>query len=294
MFDQFEEIFTVGQGDARSARFLDALEELIENLMPFSVRRRIEAGEDVPFADQRRDFRVVVSLREDFLPAFEELMARMPSLMHQRMRLSAMNGRQALEAIQRPAIHLVDHQSACEIVRFVAGAGQQGGADIEPDTGLENLVVEPALLSLVCFELNRVRLAHGLPRIDTQLFGLARTGILARLLRALLETPADRTAGICGRPPPGPVQAFAALCAMEDALRLPGVTKADLNSLINRRLLRIEMHLGIPHLELRQQRTDPGDPVIAPAPPSGDYPTRGARAAPQGRTAGVLPLRAPC
>jgi hypothetical protein len=38
--------------------------------------------------------------------------------------------------------------------------------------------------------------------------------------------------------------------AVEEAIRLPGVTKADLDELINRRLLRAEKRLGIPHVEL--------------------------------------------
>ena len=82
VFDQFEEIFTLGQG-AASAEALDELAALIENRPPESLRSALD---DDPDAARRYDFakescKVILALREDFLPDLEGLRRRMPSIM---------------------------------------------------------------------------------------------------------------------------------------------------------------------------------------------------------------------
>ena len=66
--------------------------------------------------------RIVVALREDYLPQLEGLRGLVPSLVlaTSRMRLTEMNGEQALLAVSRPNPNLVTNQVA-DIVRFVAG-----------------------------------------------------------------------------------------------------------------------------------------------------------------------------
>ena len=74
----------------------------------------------------------------------------MPSITQNRMRLARMTGAQALSAVVKPGGRLVSQEVAESIVRFVAGGSE-----------LANAEVEPSLLSLVCRELNTVRLAQG-------------------------------------------------------------------------------------------------------------------------------------
>jgi hypothetical protein len=75
VFDQFEEIFTLGHGVASAEVVLDELAALVENRPPASVRAALE--ED-PGAVSRYDFgkescRVILALLEDFLPDLEGL-----------------------------------------------------------------------------------------------------------------------------------------------------------------------------------------------------------------------------
>lgn len=129
VLDQFEEIFTLGQG-APSAETLDELGALIENRPKESLRWALD---DDPTAATRYDFakescRVILALREDFLPDFEGLRRQMPSIMENRMRLTRMDGRQARDAILASGGHLVAPGVAEQVIAFVAaGRGRSEG-----------------------------------------------------------------------------------------------------------------------------------------------------------------------
>src|ERR1017187_6389509 len=105
IFDQFEEIFTLAQlddfGRARAARFIAELADLIENRPPKELEAKFEeddtSGERFDFA--RRDYRVLIALREDYLAALEGLKKAMPSISQNRLRLARMTGTQALTAV---------------------------------------------------------------------------------------------------------------------------------------------------------------------------------------------------
>lgn len=95
MLDQFEELFTLGRQNetskARAAAFLDDLAGLVENRPPAAIRQRIEAdpaaGREFDFA--RASFRLLISLREDFLPDFESLMPQLTKSPKSRLNSSA-------------------------------------------------------------------------------------------------------------------------------------------------------------------------------------------------------------
>ncbi len=128
IFDQFEEIFTLGQADdfgrERAQRFIEDLADLVENRPPASVEARLDqdeaAAERFDFA--RSDYRVLIALREDYLAPLEGLKAAMPSVTQNRVRLAPMTGTQALEAVLGPGKGLVSSEVAEAIVRFVAGS----------------------------------------------------------------------------------------------------------------------------------------------------------------------------
>ena len=91
VFDQFEEIFTLGRSGDRAEieRFVASLGDLAENRLPGQVEALIERdpSQAARFDFRRSDFRLLLSLREDFLPHLEELRVTIPSLMQNRMRL---------------------------------------------------------------------------------------------------------------------------------------------------------------------------------------------------------------
>ncbi|MFL6201039.1 MAG: hypothetical protein ACJ76J_17860, partial [Thermoanaerobaculia bacterium] len=85
VFDQFEEIFTLGQeteeSRARSAAFLAELGDLMENRPPDAIRQALEANSTAArrFDFKRSNVKLVVSFREEFLAEMEGLKERMPS-----------------------------------------------------------------------------------------------------------------------------------------------------------------------------------------------------------------------
>jgi WD40 repeat protein len=253
VFDQFEEVFTRGRETPERARdaeaFLTELADLIEGRAPESVKARIDVdpGEARAYSFQRHNYKVLLSLREDFLADLEGLSERLPSVMLNRLRLCPMNGEQALSAVTRAGGHLIEKDIAARVVRFV-GAESVGGR-----TDLANLEVEPALLSVFCRELNLTRIERNEPQITAELLAGRQSEILSAFyerglagiaapVRAFIEDDLITASGRRNSEP------------YEEALNKPGVTAEDISLLVNRRLLRIEDRAGMSWLELTHDR----------------------------------------
>ena len=247
IFDQFEEIFTLAQGDeagrARAARFIEDLADLVENRPPRALEAKIEADES--FSEQfdfaRANYRVVMALREDYLAPLEGLKATMPSITQNRLRLAPMTGSQALAAVLKPGKHLVSEEVAGAIVRFVAG-----GAEIA------NAEVEPSLLSLICRELNDTRIAQGRSEISIDLVDGSHAAILTNFyeraladqppgIRRIIEDDLLTASGYREN-----IAEERIIANFESAGAVPGT----LAILVNRRLLRIEERLDLRRVEL--------------------------------------------
>ncbi len=247
IFDQFEEIFTLGQADdagkLRAQQFLAELADLVENRAPTALEARLEdddrAAEDFDFA--RADYRVLIALREDYLAHLESLKGSMPSITQNRMRLARMNGAQALSAVLKPGSQLVSREVAESIVRFVAGGSE-----------LANAEVEPSLLSLVCRELNTLRQTQGRKEISTDLLAGSRDTILSEFYeRTLSDQPAgvrrvieDELLTESG------YRESLAEERIAKVLAAAGAAPDTLATLVNRRLLRIEDRLDMRRVEL--------------------------------------------
>jgi Novel STAND NTPase 1 len=247
IFDQFEEIFTLGQADdtgrVRAKRFLDDLADLVENRPPASLEERLEddenAAEDFDFA--RADYRILIALREDYLAHLESLKGMMPSITQNRMRLARMTGTQALSAVVKPGGKLVSQEVAEAIVRFVAGGSE-----------LANAEIEPSLLSLVCRELNTMRIAQGREEISAALLAGSRDTILSEFYeRALADQPAGvrRVIEDDLLTESGYRESLAEERVIK-ALVAEGASPDALATLVNRRLLRIEERLDVRRVEL--------------------------------------------
>ena len=169
LFDQFEEIFTLGHATserrALAVEFLEMLADLVENRVPEILRARLET--DDALVDRldyaARPAKILLSLREDFLHLLERHRGRMPALMDNRFELRLLSGPQALEAVIEPGrlrcrpgadlAPIVSEGTGGAIVRFVCG--------VAPDIPLAEIDAVPPLLSLLCAELNEQRLAAG-------------------------------------------------------------------------------------------------------------------------------------
>ncbi len=254
VLDQFEEIFTLGEeseaSQARSAAFLAELGDLVENRPPEAVRQALEAD---PTAARRFDFKraavkLVLSFREDFLAEMEGLKERMPSLMYNRFRLPAMSGAQAYEVITCAGGHLVDDDVARRIIRLTWK--NEPSPPVDP-ADFPKIEIDPALLSVVCSELNhkRQQAAPPLERITPELLEGADREILTSFyergmagldprVRSFVEDELITDRG------------YRDSHVLEDALDLPGVTTEALDALIRRRLLRVDERQSLRRLEL--------------------------------------------
>src|SRR5207302_3742527 len=102
VFDQFEEIFTLGQGRPESEEFLVQLADMVENYYPDSIRERLQRGEILDFADGDQVHHILLVLREDFVWRLDGLRARMPSVMGARFAVEPLTETQALDAVEKP------------------------------------------------------------------------------------------------------------------------------------------------------------------------------------------------
>ena len=186
VFDQFEEVFTLGLGRPESRaecqKFLIELADLIENRRPTAVKALIDADPDAVerYAFGKEDYRLVLAMREDYLPHLESVRARAPTLGRNRFRLTPMNGSQALEAVIGPGRALVEDAVAQEIVAFVGTRRTDdpfGLGEDEAAGAAKGLEIEPSLLSLFCQQLNEERIEDGLPRITAELLEIGRAHV---------------------------------------------------------------------------------------------------------------------
>jgi WD40 repeat protein len=169
VLDQFEEFFTDGSKTAaarlETERFFQELSDLVylEREPPKRLIKRLDSGNGSlnDYVFDRVPLRVVISLREDYLAQLGELREKwsFPTLRKSEYRLDRLSMSAARECIERPAPGLVDPAVVDSLVSFL------GNADIGADASLTATPfqnqslhwVEPALLSLICRELNDER-----------------------------------------------------------------------------------------------------------------------------------------
>ena len=244
IFDQFEELFTIGAGTPQAAELIEELRGMIEDVPPASVRRRLERSPEQArsLSFQRKSHRVLLSIREDFLYGLELLRTQLPSIIHHHFRLGPLGGAAALEVVLQPgaaataasapaviAAPLVEPDVAELIVRTVASS-------VDDDRPLDVLEVEPALLSILSAELARRR-APGAP-ITRALVTGNRTDIIAAFYeRAVHDAPDPVRAYIEDQLVTA--TGYRTSAVVEEALAVDGFTSEVLAQLVNRRLLRV-------------------------------------------------------
>jgi WD40 repeat protein len=250
VFDQFEELFTLAQANDQSRRravdFVVELSDLIEDRPPEALRRALDADPEVAerIDFRRRGCKVVLSFREDFLAEMEGLRVRIPSLMRNRYRLLPMDGNQAREVIASGG-DLV----AGDVAERIIGLAWRNRAQAPQADDYERMEVDPALLSVICSELNLRRIAQDSDRIGAELLAGAEREILVDFyersllgldprVRVFVEDELITEAG------------YRDSHAFDDALALPGVTRAAVEHLVAGRLLRVDDRFGVRRLEL--------------------------------------------
>ena len=253
-FDQFEEAFTLGsdRGDGRGfvRDLVEEMGSLAEHRPPSRVESAFERDPErvADFDFDRQDYRILVSLREDFLAHLHDLSERIPSITVNNMRLPPLDGSRALEVVERPGKGIVAPGAAEAIVRFVSDAGDErrDGTARKDDTGqkqitrpIETLEVDPSLLSLFCRELNEKR---GAGLITPALVMASREKILSEFYERAL---ADQHPGVRLFVEEDLLTAKGfrqtlSVDSAEDKLKEYGASPDAVSVLVNRRLLHFE------------------------------------------------------
>lgn len=255
VLDQFEELYTLGPrlGKALDAFRID-LGDLAENRIPAALADRLETDEAAASGLDLRSMRykLIVSLREDFLPELEADRRVIPALGRVRVRLLPMRPEQAFTAVREAAPHLLDERMARRIVRFVAAEQNDSvrpGDSVAPFTGEEaETEIEPALLSLFCRGLNEQRKRLGKECFDLELVEHAKQGIIQDYYRSCLEGLPDRVGRFIETElitEKGHRNSF----AREDAVP-SHLSEDELDRLIKARLIRLEERYGTQRIEL--------------------------------------------
>ena len=243
VFDQFEEIFTVGSRRQEDADILEQLADLAENRIPAAVRQRAEAsGERQSIEAGTPNYKIVLSLREDFVWRLDSLRPILPAILRNRFGLGALDAARGLEIIRNAGKQWVTDEVAQDIIGAVISSRRGEGLDSAEEE------VEPAYLNVMCNELFERMVATGQTQITRELVAAEKGGILESLyersmsglgnsVRLFVEEHLITPAG------------FRATLPVEEARR-DNITDADLQKLVDRRLLRFEDRLGTRHVEL--------------------------------------------
>jgi len=161
VLDQFEEIFTLRSAQER-AELACELGDLFRAALPPRVRQRRQLRDaadnsntalTVSLSEQPPNVNVIISVREDFVGALQELAAEIPGIFDDRVRLNPLSDIQAKQAICQPAAckpteiaqfttpsFSYEDDALAEIIRYLRG---------------KSGVIEPFQLQLVCQDIEQ-------------------------------------------------------------------------------------------------------------------------------------------
>ena len=244
VFDQFEEIFTLGERTDESKRqvhaLIEELADLAEGRPPARLQERFnqDEGEIERFDFDNHPGQILIALREDYLSHLERHRRRLPMVMENRMPLNPLSGNQALEAVTGPAPHLLDAEVAEHIVRFVGG---------DENVAMGELSIDPSLLNLICRELNAKRRALGQSKLTTELLGGSREEILEGFYDGCFLGLADQAQDFVEKEL---LTRSGYRESISEERAIERIGQASVDQLVNKRLLSVEERGGVRRVEL--------------------------------------------
>ena len=253
ILDQFEEIFTLGDERAEDVNeFLVEVADLAENRIPLSVQNEYKRkNETVPAHFSELTFRVVFSLREDYLARLEEVKKVIPSIMNHRFRVVQMSILQAMDAAIKPGKGLIDESVARAIIQKLPGVSQSDFDKLdqgEEDSG--KLKVEPFLLSLLCDRINEKRLEKKLDKFSIDLVSKFN---VSDVINSFYED----TIGNYEKNVEHAIEerlltegGYRKLQSVDEMLRTYNISNEIIEELVDARILRKEMRDGVGYIEL--------------------------------------------
>ncbi|MEJ2541463.1 MAG: ATP-binding protein [Gemmatimonadota bacterium] len=199
VFDQFEELFTLGLAsrDAKRAAdvrvFISELSDLAEDRVPLHVLE--DEGRANRHNLKRHHYKLVVCLREEYLAELDRMRDDLPpALFHNRMRLPEMTAEKAKQVVLETGAQVGADALADEIVQRASEDTREHRRDTEE--GQAKSCVSPALLSVLCTTLNEKRIADGAAKISRSYLEALGPSLLTafyeRQLESLPEIPGER------------------------------------------------------------------------------------------------------
>ncbi len=252
ILDQFEEIFTLGDGKVNVQELLIQLADLAENRIPLKVQGEYQRlNKTVPSHYAEHPYRVVLSLREDYLARLEELKKYMPSIMNSRFRVVQMTALKAMDAAIKPGKGLIDKRVAKEIIKKMPGVTKSDfDASAKNEPGRSKLKVEPFLLSLICDRINEKRIEKKLKKITIDL--VSDFNVTDVIYSFYSETithygeNVERAIENCLLTEGG----FRKLQVLEEFQRQYDISDEVVDQLVDARILRKEIRDGVDYVEL--------------------------------------------
>ncbi len=255
VFDQFEEVFSRGGSAAHVQRLLEEMADFAADRLPHELTDDRDVVRRLNL--QTQQYHVVLAFRSDFLAEVAGWVKRSNLPRHESLNLMPMPRDNAVKAVARVGAAVLEPGVAEQIVDFLLqrevkgdGAGPVGGVQLQPQMQAEQasgpaLVsplggdVEPALLSLCCYQLNRNRKRKGLVKIDAELLRTFGASILADFYQEAVKNMPPRVPRfieenlILGDRYRNPYP-------REVAISSGGLTEDELHQLTKNRLLRID------------------------------------------------------
>ncbi len=231
VIDQFEELFTLSQNNNNKIAFFEQISDLCDNKYPVYVKEYLSNEKRINYPESV-NYRVVISLREDFLARLEEYAVNIPALKRNRFSLQTIYEEQAMDIILKPSNGVVSHDVAIEIIQKVTNR-----KDFTID-GINEIVVEPAILSLFCNELDKKRIENGESEISSELVERFGDDIIKEFYRRIM--------GLVSRSSVAYLEdslltgdGYRDNVSLHDAFA-QGLTKGELDILCKNRIIRIE------------------------------------------------------
>ncbi len=243
VFDQFEEIFTHDSNRQANSELLAQLADLAENRIPEAVRQSAEASPQRQVLEAGApDYKIVLSLREDFVWRLDTLRPILPAVMRNRFALGPLDAAHGLLIVRNAGKQWVTDEVARDIIAAVISSRRGEGPDRAADE------VEPAYLNVMCNELFERMAAAGQTQITRQLVASEKGEILESLYDGSFRGLSDSVRRFVEEHLVTPA-GFRATLPVDEAHR-ENVSDADLQTLVDRHLLRFEDRLGTRHVEL--------------------------------------------
>jgi hypothetical protein len=181
IFDQFEEIFTLAKksirfGNEQLINFWQELADLIENSIPEKLKEKfLNDKEQIDYRYNNQKIKILFSFREEFLPEFESITSKIPSIKYSRFRLMPMNGNQAYDVITKTWKNNIDPVESNKIVGFFT-------SEKDKNKSYDVMEIEPSLLSQVCSYIDKERIIEGGNKISSEFLNKYPKEIILRAI----------------------------------------------------------------------------------------------------------------